>query len=114
MRPWVQEVSGKHMVQGLAVLGFPLQVTLLCLQGFAGACKADADSEVLQSRVLSLVLWAVALLGGMAGSLNGGAGVPWGPGTQHPFQQDPEQWQWDAAVESLSHGLQGGLWSREW
>lgn len=54
--PWVQEVSGKHMVWGLAFLGFPLQGKLLCLQGFAQACEADADSEGLQSRVLSLVL----------------------------------------------------------
>lgn len=31
VRPWVQEVSGKHMVWGLALLGFPLQVNLLHL-----------------------------------------------------------------------------------
>lgn len=64
MRPWVQEVSGKHVVGGLALLGFPLQLNLLHLRGFAGACGADTESEAPQSRVLSLLLRTTALLRG--------------------------------------------------
>lgn len=76
VRPWVQEVSGKHVVRGPALLGFPLQVNLLRLRGFAGACEADTDSEAPQSRILSPVLQTRALLRVLAGSLHGDDDVP--------------------------------------
>lgn len=65
--PWIQEVSGKHVVWGLALLGFPIQVNLLVVQGFGGACEADTDSRVPQSRAPSPALWAGALLRGWLG-----------------------------------------------
>lgn len=67
MGPWIQEVPGKHMVRGLALLGFPLQVKLLDVQGFGGACGADTGGRVPQSRAPSPALWTGALLRGLGG-----------------------------------------------
>ena len=79
------------MVQRLGLLGFPLQVNLLHLRGFAGPCEADTDSKVPQSRVLSPLLWTTALLRELTGSLHGEADVPWGPGPRYPFQKALEE-----------------------
>lgn len=110
VRPWVQEVSGKHVVWGLALLRFPFQVNLLHLRGFAGACEADTDSEAPQSRVLSPVLRTVALLRGLAGSLHGDADVPWGPGPPASLLAGPGgtplgMLQWKASAMGCREGF---------